>query len=117
LKVLNSIFTPPPYTTKPVPGFRDDDPVVGMAAGDAVSAAVTASGAMYAWGSGDGPPMLGKGDDGDDDNAPRRLTASARFAAAGGIAVSLGGQHAAWLAAAAAEDAPQAPAAKMRREE
>ena len=98
-----------------------------MAAGDAVSAAVTASGDMYAWGFND-TSMLGIiGDDGGkggkdgstDEHAPRRLTAGARFGAAGGIAVSLGGQHAAWLVAEEedAAAAPHAPAAKMRRDE
>ncbi len=97
-----------------------------MAAGDAVSAAVTASGAKYVWGFND-TSMLGIGDDGGkrggkggstDEHAPRRLTASARFSAAGGIAVSLGGQHAAWLVAEEEDAAaPHAPAAKMRREE
>ncbi len=86
-----------------------------VAAGVAVSAAVTASGAMYAWGYGD-TSILGKGDDTGDENAPRRLMASKHFPAAGGIAVSLGGQHAAWLAAPPADAlAAEAPAEKMRR--
>jgi hypothetical protein len=96
-----------------VDGF--DSPVVCMAAGVATSAAVTTSGAMYVWGYG-GTAMLGKGDDDLDELVPHRLAASKHFSAAGGISVTLGGQHAAWLAAPPADPlAAEAPAEKLRR--
>lgn len=96
-----------------MPGFGED-PVVSIAAGIAVSAAVTASGAMYAWGYGE-TSMLGKDDDADE-VTPCALTAAKRFPATGGIAVALGGQHAAWLAAAPPDAIDtEAPAKKLHR--
>ena len=95
-------------------GFGDD-PVVAAAAGLDSSAAVTASGAVYVWGC-NNTAMLGKGDDDSDEVVPRRLKPSKTFPAAGGIAVSLGGQHAAWLAAPPADAlVSEGRAEKMRR--
>ncbi len=80
-----------------------------------MSAAVTASGVMYAWGYGD-TDMLGKGNDDSDEPVPRQLNPSKHFPATGGIAVSLGGHHAAWLAVPHADSlATEARAEKMLR--
>ena len=88
----------PHHEPKRLGGF-DGETVVAVAAGVAVSAAVTSSGSMFVWGYGD-TAMLGKGDDDSDEVLPMRLKGTRNFPAKGGIAVSLGGQHAAWLAAA-----------------
>ena len=79
-----------------VHGF-ESDPVACAAAGTAVSACVTRSGACYSWGYGD-TSMLGKPGEGDE-TTPHKLAASNQFSASGGITVSVGGQHMAWLAA------------------
>ena len=102
------------HTPEPVLGFTNE-PVVCIAAGVAVSAAIAESGAMYMWGYGD-TGMLGKGPDDSDEVAPRRLAPSKRFPAVGGISVSLGGQHAAWLSKPLADAlVADAPSAKVQR--
>ena len=105
----------PDHVPKRVDGFGGE-PVAFVAAGVAVSGAVTKGGAMYVWGYGD-TGQLGKGDDDTDEALPMRLTAKRAFPATGGIALSLGGQHAAWLAAStkgeADNDSP--PDRKARR--
>ena len=87
----------PSHEPKRVEGFGE--PVASIAAGLAVSGAITKSGLMFVWGYGT-TGQLGKGDD-DDEALPLRLKPTRSFPASGGIAVSLGGQHAAWLAAPA----------------
>lgn len=72
------------------------EPIAFVAAGVAVSAAVAEGGALYVWGYGD-TGQLGKGADDTDEIVPLRLPSSRGFPAAGGLSVSLGGQHAAWL--------------------
>jgi len=72
------------------------EPIAFINAGFAVSAAVAESGALYVWGYGD-TGQLGKGADDAHEIVPFRLPTSRSFPEAGGISVSLGGQHAAWL--------------------
>jgi regulator of chromosome condensation len=89
------------FEPRAVTGF--DGAVKTASAGLAVSAAITATGSMYAWGFGD-TSQLGKGSDDSDEVLPYRLKPTRRFPATGGIAVAMGGQHGLWLAAAPADD-------------
>ena len=94
-----------------VRGFAGD-PVVRASAGNSVSVAITASGAMDVWGN-NYTGMLGKGaEDGSDEVTPYRLTSSKFFPAVGGIAACVSGQHVVWLAAPPAETG--GPAKKQR---
>ena len=94
-----------------VQGFAGD-PVVAAGAGGSVSAAVTASGAMYTWGD-NNMGLLGKGaDDENDEKTPYRVPPSKNFPAVGGIAVCVAGQHVVWLAVPPEETG--GPAKKLR---
>lgn len=94
-----------------VQGFGGEA-VVCAGAGTSVSVAVTASGAMYAWGD-NNTGMLGKGaDDENDESTPYRMPPSKHFPAVGGIAACVSGQHVVWLAAPPAETG--GPAKKQR---
>lgn len=90
---------------------------VAASAGVATSACVRGDGAMCAWGYGE-TAMLGKGDEDEaDEAAPRAMAPTRRFPGTGGLAVSLGGQHALWVARAPPGLAGEERDEKRRRQQ
>jgi len=75
-----------------------DGPAVSVEAGVSVTAAVTASGAVYVWGYGDTCQLGKPGGDESDELSPMRMKPNKYFSGNTAKQVAFGGQHACMIA-------------------